>query len=82
MLTVTNPFLLIKVAGVDFSQLLISTCWSLKVADVAQDVIRRRLVQLFHITNTGRFLQLPLESRKCDISPLPIAPRATPSTLG
>jgi hypothetical protein len=54
--------------------LQISTCQSPKEAGVALDVIGRRLVRLFHPTNTGGFLLQHLESGKCNTSCLSITP--------
>ncbi len=59
-----NALFLSNAASVDSNQLPISTCWSLKVKDIALDVIGRRLVQVFHNTNTGGFLMMSLV--KCD----------------
>jgi hypothetical protein len=51
-------------------------------AGAALDVNGRRLVQLLHHTNTGRFLILPLEIGKRDTGGLPTTPRAIPATIG
>jgi hypothetical protein len=41
-----------------------------------------QVVQLFHHTNTCGFLLLPLESRKCDTSGLPITPTPAAMEIG
>jgi hypothetical protein len=38
-------------------------------------------VELFHHTNIGEFLPLPLESRKCNTSHLPNTPRVASITF-
>jgi hypothetical protein len=53
---------------VDTSQLLISTCQSLKLAGVAIDAIEKQLVHLFYHSNASGFLLNPLENRKCNTS--------------
>jgi hypothetical protein len=57
-LMLTNYLFSLEMACDDFSMLLISTGWSPEVAEVAPDVIGRRLVQLFHYTETGSFFLL------------------------
>ncbi len=61
-------------ASVDTSQLLISTCQSLKVADVALDV--RRQVQLFQHASLAYFCIYRWQV-ECDTSWYPITSRTT-----
>jgi hypothetical protein len=48
----------------------------------ALNVIGRQPVQLFYNNNTGGFLLLPLENRKCNISHLPIVSRGFLVAIG
>ncbi len=45
-----------------------------KLAGVLLYIIGWQIVQLFYYVNTGGFLYLPLECRKCDTSRHPITP--------
>jgi hypothetical protein len=51
----TSSLFLCKKAYVDAKRLLISIHQSPKVTEITLDVVGRRLVQVFHHINTGRF---------------------------
>jgi hypothetical protein len=52
----------------------VTVFWSPLPGGEALDVIEWRLVHLFHHSNYGEFLLLPLESRQCDTIRYPTVP--------
>jgi hypothetical protein len=77
----TNSIFLWMMDIVDTGRFTNYSCHSPNTSRVSLDVIRKQVVGLFHLVNTGWFLLLSLESEKCNTSCYPITPRLLPLPL-